>query len=398
MKVDKSKWKKLQLKDIGKVISGATPRTDNPANWEGGSLNWVTPAELNGTKYYGETLKKITVEAALHSNVTLMPSGTVLLSSRAPIGKVAITTVPMYCNQGFKNVVCDKSVIFNEFLYYYLLSSNEELNRRGSGATFKEISKKIVETFPIIVPSLEEQRGIVAELDRIQGMIDGYKAQIADLDALAQSIFLDTFGDPVTNPKGWKIQSLKDCSELIANGSTSKNPYVEKGVIYYRIQNVWKNKFVMDDVAYIDEVTNQMMKSSILKHNDLIITRIGRRFTENTSLGRTALYTGNDNAANISGNLCLVRLKKAFNPTFILYILISDQFRDLIRNISIGAIDKCQLPLYRIEKMPIVCPPLALQELFATRVKAIEELKEKLRAQLADCELLMAERMQYYFS
>ena len=104
MRVDKSKWQKKTIGQIGKVISGSTPRTDNPFNWNGGTHNWVTPAELKGGKYYGSTQKKITDTALETTNLTLMPVGTVLLSSRAPIGKVAITTEPMYCNQGFKNI------------------------------------------------------------------------------------------------------------------------------------------------------------------------------------------------------------------------------------------------------------------------------------------------------
>lgn len=194
---------------------------------------------------------------------------------------------------------------------------------------------------------------------------------------------------------------MKEVSTLITNGTTPKGGekvYVDSGITFFRSQNVWKNRLVMDDVAYIDEVTNASMKGSVLHHNDLLITKTGRVNTENSSLGRTALYTGDDFAANINGHVYLVRLNETINPKFVLYILISESFKALIRKVCVGAIDKRQLNLSHIENFPIILPPLKTQNKFANQVEAIEVLKEKLREQVADCELLMAERMQYYFS
>jgi len=109
-------WSIKCLSNVGQIISGSTPSTTDESNWDG-DVNWVTPAELGEQLYYGETVRKLTVAGA--KGLVLMPIGTVLLSSRAPIGKLAITTVPMCCNQGFKNIICG-DFINNIFLYYYL--------------------------------------------------------------------------------------------------------------------------------------------------------------------------------------------------------------------------------------------------------------------------------------
>ena len=122
----KEGWEYKKLGDVCTVIGGATPQTDKKEYW-GGSNYWITPAELDGSKYQGATLRKITNEAVEKTSLKLLPIGTVLLSSRAPIGKVAITTVPMYCNQGFKNVVCS-SELKNGFVYWYLKSRTDYLN------------------------------------------------------------------------------------------------------------------------------------------------------------------------------------------------------------------------------------------------------------------------------
>lgn len=181
--VNNKGWKLTKLSKEGTIIGGATPKTSEPQNWDDGIHNWVTPAELKGEKFYGSTLKKITDFALEHCNLTLLPVGTVLLSSRAPIGKVAITTEPMYCNQGFKNIVCGEN-LNNEYLYYYLLLNNEELNRRGNGVTFKEISKKIVEEFPLILPPLNLQQEFASQIQVIDRQKDLVQDQLSDAEQL----------------------------------------------------------------------------------------------------------------------------------------------------------------------------------------------------------------------
>ena len=172
MLTPKEGWERKMLKDVSTIIGGSTPKTSDASNW-GGNNNWVTPAELNGEKYYGKTKRTISDKAA--KGMQLLPVGTVLLSSRAPIGKVAITTEPMYCNQGFKNIVCS-DVLFNEYVYWYILYSVPQLEALGIGATFKELSKSRTEEFPISFPSLFEQERIAARLDAISEKVKTLQA------------------------------------------------------------------------------------------------------------------------------------------------------------------------------------------------------------------------------
>ncbi len=172
MLTPKEGWERKMLKDVSTIIGGSTPKTSDASNW-GGNNNWVTPAELNGEKYYGKTKRTITDKAA--KGMQLLPVGTVLLSSRAPIGKVAITTEPMYCNQGFKNIVCS-NVLYNEYVYWYILFSVPQLEALGIGATFKELSKSRTEEFPISFPSLPEQERIAARLDAISEKVKALQA------------------------------------------------------------------------------------------------------------------------------------------------------------------------------------------------------------------------------
>lgn len=172
MLTTKEGWERKMLKEVSTIIGGSTPKTSDTSNW-GGNNNWVTPAELNGEKYYGKTKRTISDKAA--KGMQLLPVGTVLLSSRAPIGKVAITTEPMYCNQGFKNIVCS-NVLYNEYVYWYILFSVPQLEALGIGATFKELSKSKTEEFPISFPSIPEQERIAARLDAISEKVKALQA------------------------------------------------------------------------------------------------------------------------------------------------------------------------------------------------------------------------------
>lgn len=202
-------WEYKKLGEVCEVVTGTTPKTNIPEYWGKGHY-WVTPAELNDTTVYiDKTERQITDEALSKTKLRLLPVGTVLLSSRAPIGKVAIANAEMYCNQGFKNCICSEA-IYNKYLFYFLRLKKDYLNSLGRGATFKEISKSIVKSIKIPLPPQSTQLAIVSELDKINELIRLKKEQLKDFDNLAQSLFYEMFGDPVENEKGWEEKKLGD--------------------------------------------------------------------------------------------------------------------------------------------------------------------------------------------
>ncbi len=218
------KWETVRLGEICKIISGTTPSTSNPDLWHG-KIKWVTPAELNDESYFvTDTERHISEKAGLKS----MPIGTVLLTSRAPIGKVAIAGAEMCCNQGFKNLICSDRV-YNRYLYRYLKNQTEYLNSLGRGATFKEISKAIVAQIEIPLPPLPVQHKIADALDHANALIEKRKAQIEKLDLLVKSQFVEMFGDPVTNPMGWKQTTIGDSCHYVKDGPHVSPKYIEDG-------------------------------------------------------------------------------------------------------------------------------------------------------------------------
>lgn len=287
------------------------------------------------------------------------------------------------------------------YIYAFFTLYIEDLRRKSIGGIIKYIKLGDLTNALLPLPNITTQLAIVSELDKINELIRLKKEQLKDLDKLAQNIFYEMFGDPVENEKGWTIQHLGDLCNKISNGYNAKleeDTYKSEGIMYFRCQNVWRNHFDYSDLVYIDENTNQKMKSSSLKHNDFLITKIGRINTENSSLGRVSLYEGEDDKANLSGNLCFARLKQgAAIHKFILYILISNQFRNYIRRTTVGGIDKRALNVRQICSFPIISPPLPLQHLFAQRIEQIEHQKSEVQKAITDLETLLASRMQYRF-
>lgn len=212
--------------------------------------------------------------------------------------------------------------VLPQYILHFVLSSNftEYILTRASGASYPAVTEDDVRRAYIPVPNMEVQERIVAELDELNDLIETKREQLKQFDLFAQSIFYTMFGDPVTNPQGWPIAKMKELTSLITNGTTPKGGqavYVDSGIKFFRSQNVWRNKIIMEDIAYIDENTNASMKGSMLKHNDILITKTGRINTENSSLGRSALFTGKDYTANINGHVYLVRLNEGICPRFV---------------------------------------------------------------------------------
>lgn len=166
------KFKKYKLGDISKIYNGSTPSTSDNTNYDG-EIIWATPKDLSdqGSKYFSQGARNITQKGFDSCSTQMIPANNILMSSRAPIGLFAINTVDCCTNQGFKNIVLDKSISDVDYMYYYLKYHVKEIEALGSGTTFKEVSKTSFEKYEISIPSLSIQKKIASVLSNIDHKI-----------------------------------------------------------------------------------------------------------------------------------------------------------------------------------------------------------------------------------
>ena len=269
-----------------------------------------------------------------------------------------------------------------------------------NGATRQKLTQTDMRKIEIPLPSLNEQRKIVMVLDKVSDLIAKRGQQLEKLDELVKSRFIEMFGDPISNQFGWKVKKLVDVSVLITNGNTPKGGsenYVNEGIMFLRSQNVWRNRIDLDDVAYIDKDMHAAMAKSSVHDKDILITKTGRINTENSSLGRAALFHGADNSANINGHVYLIRLDGTVVPEYVVAILTGEPYRRYIRKVCVGGIDKRQINLDQVKNFPIILPPIELQEQFATFVAQTDKSKLAIQKSLEKLEILKKALMQKYF-
>ncbi len=213
-------WKIVQLQDIGKIVSGGTPSTKVAEYWEE-EICWISPADLSGynQKYISKGNKSISKFGLENSSAKLMPKGSILFSSRAPIGYVAIASNSLATNQGFKSIIPNEN-IFNEYIYYYLKSAKQLAEKHANGTTFKEISAKAFASLSIPLPPLPEQHRIVEKIEELFSELDNgvasLKKALEQLKTYRQAVLKWAFEGKLTEKwRNTHQDSLEDADTLL---------------------------------------------------------------------------------------------------------------------------------------------------------------------------------------
>lgn len=395
-------WKTVRLGDVCEILNGYAFKSDKYVD-SGIRVIRITNVqkgfiEDNSPAFYPITEKENLKDYELYEN-------DLLISLTGNVGRVALLSKEMLPAALNQRVGCirirDKNLLIS-YLFTFLNSDKFESDciYSARGIAQKNMSTEWLKNYLIPLPPIEVQIKIANNLNTCAKIIKKHNKQLNNFDLLIKSRFIEMFGDPVQNPMGWEVKKLGKMCSAIMNGTTPKGGeqvYVEKGITFLRSQNVWRNKIDLDDVAYIDEATHKSMKKSSLKKYDILMTKTGRINTENSSLGRAALFLGEDDSANINGHVYLIRLEKEYNHEFVIRILTSPEYRDYIRSICVGGIDKRQVNKDHIEEFPIIQPPKELQDEYSAFVQQIDKSKFAVQKSLEKTEILYKSLMQAYF-
>ena len=373
---------KRKLGEICRIISGSTPKTGIPEYWDG-NLKWITPAELDDeSRAISDTKRTITELGAIKTGLTPLPAGTVLLSSRAPIGKVAITGCEMYCNQGFKNLICSDS-INNKYLYWFLKGKTQYLNSLGRGATFKEISKKIVADIEINLPDIEEQEKIVNRIEKIDNRLFMLRAEISRLDELIKARFVEMFGN-------YKMEKTIGEVATICRGASPRP--ISKFITESNGENWIKIGDVKENDIYITKTKELVTedganRSRRIKPGDFILSN-------SMSFGRP--YISKIYGCVHDGWLIVSDYEQSFLPLFFYYAIRSELVQAQFRRSVAGAVVK-NLNSDLVRSVKIVIPSIESQEKFSSFVAQVDKSKFTIQKSLEKTQLLFDSLMQEYF-
>lgn len=382
-----------RLGDVCRVFNGSTPSSTNARFWNG-DIVWVTPADLGKlqSNRIADSARRITREGLESCNTTLVPPGAVVLSSRAPIGYVAIADVPLCTNQGCKTLVPGDQ-LDSEFLYYTLLANIANLRQLGSGATFAEISKSQVENFRIPVPPLAEQRRIAAQLTATMAVIDRARAAARDRLAAAEALPAAAVTEMFTRPEfgAYTRRRVDELCELLPSKSITNRGDAVVQVITTACLS--ERGFLSVGIKSA-RMRSGDVNACTVRRGEILVAR------SNTPdlVGRATLFPGVPAgvvASDLTIRLWCREIKDGVTPEYLSaymsFLFLSGYWRNRARGAS-GSMKKITRKLLSAERIPV--PPLAEQARIATslaeRVRATEFLIANLREQVAALDALPA--------
>ncbi|HMM58760.1 MAG TPA: restriction endonuclease subunit S [Candidatus Rifleibacterium sp.] len=380
----KKDWQMKKIGEVCEIVNGGTPKTGIAEYWDG-PHQWITPAEMGkrSSPYISKTERTITDEGLKNSSARLLQPHSVIMSSRAPIGHLAINTEPMATNQGCKGMTPGK-LLECKYLYYYLAASIDLLNDLGTGATFKELSGSKLKEVTIPIPPLAEQQRIVAILDEAFAGIATAKANTEKNLQNARAIFESHLQSVFTqHGPGWVEKQLGDKALLeIIDGDRGVNypngsDFQEEGYcLFMNTKNVRPDGFEFETTMFITEEKDRKLRQGKLKRDDVVLTTRG-------TIGNVGIYSDDipfDNIRINSGMLIFRPNKHALLPSFLFEMLRSEIVKNQIRKQTTGAAQP-QLPIKTLVNFTIPLPTnIADQAALVQKLRSFEPETKRLES------------------
>ena len=384
-------WDIVKLDSIFDISRGGSPRPINDYLTDDiDGINWIMIGDTeSGQKYINSTAKKIKKEGVSKSRA--VHKGDFLLTNSMSFGRPYILNIDGCIHDGWLVLSPINENLSKDYFYFYL-GSNEIKSRLASmaaGAVVKNLNKDLVKSLKIPFPPLEEQKKIAAILDAADAYRQKTKALIDKYDQLTQSLFLDMFGDPVTNPKEWRLSPLGEAID-VRDGTHDSPKYIHEGYPLITSKNIVDGKLNFNDVNLISKSDfDNINKRSKVDYGDIIMPMIGTignpvevLTTKSFAIKNVALFKKNTDSP-----LLIPILLMLLKGHYLLHYSHMNNRGGTQKFLSLGA----------IRKMPVFLPPLQLQNQFAERVEQIEKQKQQAEASLVKAEELFSSLLQRAF-
>ena len=382
---------KYKLNQVFELQMGKTPARNNEAYW-GGTNKWISIADIGkAPKYISDTKECITDKGVSESGIKKVPQGTVIMSFKLSIGKTAITSEDMFTNEAIMAFI-DRGVHPIDTNYFYHFCHGRDwmagTNKAVMGLTLNKATLSDVE---IDIPKIEQQREIASRLDFLDALIASRHTQLAKLDELVKSRFVELFGDSVTNSIGWDTDTVIGvCDDIYGGGTPSKShpEYYENGDIPWVSSKDMKTDVLYDSQIKINQLGVDNSTAKMVPVNSVImVIRSG-------ILKHTLPVAINAVPITVNQDLKVFIPSKRILSTFLMY-----QFKMLEKDILSGirAVTADNIEFDSLKKREIIVPPMELQEQFAAFVEQTDKSKLAIQESLAELETLKKALMQKYF-
>ena len=385
----KEGWEYKKLGEIGVIVTGSTPSTKDSENYNSRDYCFVKPSDIpkTGTNVLTDTEFYISKKA--YNSSRKLPKGSVLTTCIGIIGKVGILGVDAICNQQINAIIPNPQIIISPFLAYSILYNRKKLEKKANAPIVPIINKKDFANTIIEIPSISEQQHIVEELDLLSSIIEKKKAQLKELDNLAQSIFYEMFGDPITNEKGWEVKKLGEMG-ILARGISKHRPRNAPELLGGTMPLIQTGDIANSDM-YINSYHNTysdlgVAQSKVWKAGTLCIT-IAANIGKCAILGFEACFP--DSVVGFTVDSIFS------NNEYIFFIFC--RLQSLLERNAPSVAQK-NINLKILNDLQIPHPPLPLQELFASKIQSIEHQKALIKQSITEVETLFNSRMDYYFN
>ena len=382
------------LRDIVTFRGGGTPSKQVPGYWDG-DIPWASVKDFTSTSL-SETQDFISQEGLKNSSANLIPAGHVIIPTRMSLGKAAINTVDLAINQDLRALV-PKLPVDTQFLLHAVLSLKDEIVKKGSGATVKGITQEELYKLELAFPPLDDQKRIAHLLGKVEGLIVRRKHHLQQLDDLLKSVFLEMFGDPVRNEKGWVkklLQYLCHSPKDIKCGpfgtQLNKSEFQRSGVPVWGIPQI-NSEFAIPPHDFVTEEKAGQLEEYSVRHNDIVMSRKG-------TVGKCSLYPPSMQPGIMHSDVLRIRANwTKTNPVYLCWQLrLSRDVEKQIANVSSGAI-MAGINVGKLKSITVFTPPIALQNQFAAIVEKVEGFKSRYQQSLTDLESLYGALSQKAF-
>lgn len=378
----------VRLGDVGRIITGNTPKTSDSKNYDSNDIPFVKPSDFSNGAVMSLGNSEFYISEYARNNARIVPPNSVLVTCIGIVGKVAISEIECAINQQINAIIADKDKCLAEYLAYFIQYKQPELQGRANAAVVPILNKTQFSEIKFNLPPLDVQQSVVNRLNALNKVITLCNEQLDTLDQLVKSRFIELFGDPKDNPKGYAKKQLKETCRVIT-GNTPSRVVTE----YYGDDIEWiKTDNIVEGVLYPSVATESLSEKGMA---------VGRTVGEDSIL--MACIAG---SLSSIGRVCVTDRKVAFNQqinaiepklynTLFLYVLLQLSKEYLIEGINMAL--KGILSKSKLEEKIFIVPPMDLQQQFAAFVEQVDKSKFEIQQSLENLEILKKSLMQQYF-